>query len=102
MTTVRSLHEIAAELRRAADQLGAAPDTQIADTDVDIRLQVLTREAGGTASDIERIAAVNAIAAAVGTTPETDDSGGHVYHRSATYGEDRTVVAYTALTGTTT
>lgn len=99
MTTARSLHKIAAELRRVADQLDAAPDTDIAATDVDIRLQVLNRKAGGTARDSERIAAVDAIAAAVGTTPETDDSGGHVHHRSATYGEDTTVLAYTAITG---
>lgn len=97
MTTARSLYEIAVELRRVADQLDTAPDTEIPETDVRVQLQVVNYIRS--APDADRVAAVNAIAAAVGTVPDTDpeDRHGSAHHRSCAWDIDNTVLAYTAI-----
>jgi hypothetical protein len=99
VTTAYSLHEIAAVLRGVADQLDAAGGIAIPETSVSISLQVLAHE--GTAPAADRAAAVNAIAAVFGTTPETDpvtpSDKGRPHHRSRLYDPVDPVLAFTAL-----
>lgn len=95
MATAHSLHEITAELRRVAAQLDAVPDTYIPATDVSIDLQVLVRDE---TPEAERVAAVDAIAAALGTEPVT--APGSEFHRSQKPLGPHTATAYTAITRT--
>lgn len=96
MATIHGIHELAAKLRALADQFQSAPDAAIPATGLDVSLQVLSHD--GTAPDTDRVAAVNRIAAILGTSPHTDDDA-PLLHRSGPYGSPRTVLAFTAIRG---
>lgn len=98
MTVIRSFHEIANVLRDIADRFQAAGDAPIPATYLDVSLQVLRWASGGDADTAPRIAAVNAVAAVMGTTPVTGPAdGADGFHRSAPCGDESPVLAFTAV-----